>query len=377
MKIALLGMGTVGSGVYELLEGREDMRIVRILDRRSLGAADRLRTENIEEILSDEDIDTVVELLGGVEPARSWAEAALRAGKHLVSANKLMLSAGLPGLLRAAREGGAQMRISASVGGGIPYLPNLIRARRVDELREIGGIVNGTTNLILDTMQREDADFAEVLARAQREGYAEADPSADIDGIDARSKLAIAASTAFGALVPPEAIPTEGIRRLTKGDVANFKRMGRVCRLLARAERREEGVAACVEPTLVRRESLEASIHGCDNCIVFAGDRCGRQALIGPGAGKLPTAYAVVEDLTDLLSGAAAPDYVPGERAATLCPGSARRYYVRAAAALPFPAEPAGERAFLTGPVSPEEMAASMARLRREDPSAFCAALAD
>ena len=189
MKIALLGMGTVGSGVYELLEGREDMRIVRILDRRSLGAADRLRTENIEEIFSDEDIDTVVELLGGVEPARSWAEAALRTGKHLVSANKLMLSAGLPGLLRAAREGGAQMRISASVGGGIPYLPNLIRARRVDELREIGGIVNGTTNLILDTMQREDADFAEVLARAQREGYAEADPSADIDGIDARSKI--------------------------------------------------------------------------------------------------------------------------------------------------------------------------------------------
>ena len=378
MKIALLGMGTIGSGVYEMLKGREDLSIKRILDRRTLGEAEPLRTENYDEILADPEIDTVVELLGGVEPAHTFAVKALKAGKNLVSANKLMISSDMESLFAAAREGGAQMRISASVGGGIPYLYNLMRARRIDTVTEIGGIVNGTTNLILDTMQRDGLDFDVVLKQAQDAGYAEADPSADIDGHDAKSKLAISASTAFNAYVHSSDIDTAGIRQLRGGDVESFKALGRVCRLLVRAFRTENGVCAYVEPTLLRRDAPEAAVYRNDNYIRFVADNAGQQAFIGQGAGKYPTAYAVVNDLTDLLVGAQPLNYVSGN--ATVCvDNSAEKhcYYVRTSAAIPFTRESIGENVYLTQPVSVEEMHRTMRELAKQDPSAFFAGIRD
>ena len=377
MKIALLGMGTIGSGVYEMLAGHPDISVKRILDRRALpGAAEALRTERMEDIMTDGEIDTVVELLGGVEPAHSFALAALHAGKNLVSANKLMLSHDFSALLRAARAGGGQLRVSASVGGGIPWLPNLLRARRVAKIAEIGGIVNGTTNYILDAMQREGMDYGEALALAQRAGFAEADPSADVDGLDARSKLALSACVAFNGIVDPDQIDTCGIRGLSRRDVAHFQARRLVCRLIAWAKSDQAGMSAWVEPTLVSRESPEAAVLRNDNCITFISASSGRQSFIGQGAGKLPTAYTVVNDLTDLLLGAPAPDYVTEFRPLIVDNDLARRrYYVRADAPLPFPAEALGENAYLTGEVSVKSMHDAMRSLRRIDPNAFFAGL--
>lgn len=378
MKIALLGMGTIGSGVYEMLRNRQDLSIKRILDRRTLGDAEPLRTENYDEILADPEIDAVVELLGGVEPAHTFAEKALKAGKNLVSANKLMISSDMESLIAAARESGAQIRISASVGGGIPYLYNLLRARRIDTLTEIGGIVNGTTNLILDTMQRDGLDFDIVLRQAQDAGYAEADPSADIDGLDARSKLAISASAAFDGYVHASDIDTAGIRRLRGVDVANFHSLGRVCRLLVRASRSADGVCAYVEPTLLRRDAPEAAVYRNDNYIRFVGVHAGQQAFIGQGAGKYPTAYAVVNDLTDLLIGAPKLQYVSSsERIAVDNALEAHCYYVRTSAALPLPAQSFGDNAWLTQPVSVKAMHQTMRALLDEDPNAFFAGIRD
>lgn len=378
MKIALLGIGTVGSGVYEMLKNREDLSVKRIFARRPLGEAEPLRTMDFDEILADPKIDAVVEVLGGMEPARTFAEKALRAGKHFVSANKLMISSDMKALTAAAREGKAQMRISASVGGGIPYLHNLLRARRIDVLTEVGGIVNGTTNLILDTMQRDGLDFDVVLKQAQDAGYAEADPSADIDGHDAKCKLAISASTAFNAYVRPEDIAVAGIRMLRGADVANFHTLGRVCRLLTRAAKLENGVCAYVEPTLVRRDAPEAAVYKNDNYIAYTALHAGRQAFIGQGAGKFPTAYAVVNDLEDVRIGAPEPEYVTSSE--RLCVDNAQErhcYYVRTCAHLPFAAQTIGENAYLTEPVSVQEMHATMQALSKEDPSAFFAGIRD
>ena len=379
MKIGLLGMGTIGSGVYAMLEGHPQITIKRILDRRTLpGGAESLRTERVEDILDDPEIDTVVELLGGVQPAHNFALRALRAGKNLVSANKLMLSADFAVLLRAAQDSGAQLRISASVGGGIPWLPNLLRARRLAGIQTIGGIVNGTTNFILDAMQRQGMPYAEALALAQRLGYAEANPSADVDGFDARSKLALSASIAFDALIDPERIPTAGIRGISVQDIEYFRTRGWVCRLLARAQQTDAGIAAWVEPALVGAETREASVLGNDNCISFTSPASGALSFIGQGAGQKPTAFAVVGDLADALSGAPAPQYVTRFQPAGVENDRVlRRYYVRADAPLPFPAERVDESAFLTEPVSVRAAHEFIQAARKAQPDAFFAGILD
>ena len=241
MRIGLLGMGTIGSGVYEIVAKRADMEITRVLDLRPIPGLGGKLTTRFEDILEDKSIDTVVELMGGLEPAHEFVVRALRAGKSVVTANKLMLSHHYAEVAQAAHDSGAGVRISASVGGGIPYLHNLLRARRVDNILWVGGILHGTTNLLLDTLQSSGAGFDEVLREAQRLGYAEADPSSDIDGIDVRSKITIAMNIAFGGVADTRAVPTEGIRRLTGEDVRQFARMGRVCRFLARARRADGG----------------------------------------------------------------------------------------------------------------------------------------
>ncbi len=369
----------MGSGVYEQLQGRDGLTVARILYRHPLsGAAEEMRTEDFGEILADPEIEAVVEVLGGVEPARSFVKAALRAGKHVITANKLMLSSDLPGILAAAREGGAQLRCSASVGGGIPFLPNLLRARRADRLIEVGGIVNGTTNLILDVMQREGAEFDKVLAQAQRAGFAEADPSADVDGVDAQCKLSIAASVAFDAFVAPEAVAVAGIRNIRGADAANFLRLKRVCRLLTRAVRTEKGVCAYVEPTLVPESAPEAAVLLNDNRVCLRGERVGAQAFSGQGAGKAPTAYAVVNDLLDLISGAPAAKYV--STSASLPADSATEahcYYVRTRAPMALPGERIGEGLYLTRPVPVSEMHYAMAEAAKADPETFFAGIRD
>ena len=260
MNIGLLGFGVVGGGVWELAQENRALNVKKVLVRREAPSLGKAAVQDVEAILRDPDIDTVVEVLGGLHPAYEWICRALAGGKNVVTANKAVISAYYRELTALAHENGAALRCTAAVGGGIPWLVNLQRCRRVDTVTEVGGIMNGTTNFIMDAMARQGADFPAVLQRAQELGYAEADPSADIDGDDIRRKLTISANIAFDALLREEDIPAFGIRTVTGADVADFRAHGFTCKLLACAQRTETGVAAYVEPALVAEGEPEAAI---------------------------------------------------------------------------------------------------------------------
>lgn len=374
MKIGLLGIGTIGTGVYEQLAGRNDISVKKILERRDIPHLADMIVRNFDDILNDPEIDTVVELMGGVHPAYDFALSALKAGKNIVTANKLMLSYHLEDLLAASAESGAQLRIDASVGGSIPYLYNLMRATRANDISSVYGIVNGTTNLILDTMQTSGADFADVLAQAQAAGFAEADPTADIDGIDARSKLCISASLAFGSYVHPDDVAMEGIRHITAADVKQFKKLGLVCRLIARADLAENGVCASVEPTLLGADEPETLVHRGDNLITMIGSYSGKHSFFGQGAGKDPTAFNVILGLTDILNGAVPMHKVaPSGRANVNNSALSRRYYLRTSAKVDVAGEKLDEGVYLTNPMTVQQMHSLAAELRAEDPALFFA----
>lgn len=379
MKIGLLGIGTVGSGVCEQLEGREDISIKKILVRRDRPDLGDLACRDFDEILSDPEIGTIVELIGGLNPAYDYAVRTLSAGKNLVTANKLMLAYHMKDLLPIAKETGAQIKIDASVGGGIPFLFNLMRAGRADRIRSLFGIVNGTTNLILDTMQTGGSDFSDVLAQAQRAGYAEADPSSDIDGIDACAKLCVSASIAFGKFIRPDDVAVAGIRNITREDVQAFKRMGLICRLLVRAECAEDGsVSAFVEPTLLNPGDAETTVCRNDNLIGMVGERFGKQYFFGQGAGKDPTAFAVVSGLEDIKNGVRMLENCMPEGEATVDNSRPEhRYYVRTTSRLSIPAEKLrggnGYNLYLTAPMPVDRMHALAASLKMRDPDLFFA----
>lgn len=379
MKIGLLGIGTVGSGVLEQLAGRGNIAVKRILVRRERPELGAQATQHFEDILNDPEIDTIVEVMGGMQPAYDYVHRALRAGKNVVTANKLMLSYHFGELLETARASGVQLRFDASVGGGIPYLYNLMRTSRADTIRSLFGIVNGTTNLILDTMQTSGADFSDVLAQAQRAGYAEADPSSDIDGLDARSKLCISASIAFGRYIDPEDVSVFGIRNISREDVMTFKKLGYVCRLLVRAERVSDGrICAFIEPTLLGPGEQEAAVRRNDNLISLVGHRVGLQSFFGQGAGKDPTAFAVVLGLTDILNGVRPlKDRAPSGYAVVDNSHLAHRYYVRTTSRLSIDAEKlrggGDSNLYLTAPMPVDRMHALAASLRMRDPNLFFA----
>lgn len=377
MKIGLLGIGTVGSGVLEQLKGREDITIKKVLVRRERPDLAGLATFSFEEILNDPEIDTIVEVMGGLEPAYDYVLRALQAGKNVVTANKAMLCVRMTELMKAAAQSGAKLRIDASVGGGIPFLYNLMRSGRADEILAVSGIVNGTTNLILDTMQTEDVDFDAVLAQAQRAGYAEADPSADIDGLDARAKLCVASSIAFRSVVDPEDVALAGIRTITSADVQQFRRLGYVCRLLVNAEKSEDGsICAFVEPTLLKPSEPECSVRRNNNIAGMVGRHFGQQYFFGQGAGKDPTAFAVVNGLEDLNRNVPSLEDVSICGKAVVCNDTkAHRYYLRTTAPVALKAEMLDENIWLTDPISVHSMHALAAELRKADPKLFLAGI--
>ena len=379
MKIGLLGMGTIGSGVYEQLENNARISVGRVLDLRKIPGVEHLLTTDFDDILQDPSIDTVVELMGGAEPAHTFAVKAMQAGKNFVSANKLMIARFLPELAKVAGENGVELRFSPAVGGGIPYLFNLLRAKRADRILKVGGIVNGTTNFILDMMQAEDVDFDEALSTARELGYAEANPANDIDGLDAENKIAIAATLAFDRYVTVEQVLTEGIGRIRKQDIAAFRSMGRVCRFLARACVRDGKLSATVEPTLVGADSIFAGVRRNFNMIGFTGAYAGEMNFMGQGAGKDPTAFSVVEDLTDVLDGNSVK-FACGLKAAEVDEAPApRKYYVRTCAEFSAKEETLftadGAAAYITRPLCPGEMHRMMGEIRAIDPDACFAAI--
>ena len=331
MNIGLLGCGVVGGGILDFCAGREDLTVTKVLVRRPRPDLGALAVTDIADIVNDEAIGIVAEVMGGLHPAYEYICAALKAGKHVVTANKAVISAYYPELTGLAGECGVSLRCTAAVGGGIPWLTNLERCKRLDSICELGGIMNGTTNFIMDAMHASPVSFPEILKQAQELGYAEADPSADIDGDDVRRKLTISANIAFDALVQEEDIPMFGIRTVTDGDIRAFKAHGFVCKLLATAKAAEGGVCAFIEPTLVDSHDLEAAVPKNFNLITYCGEKVGRHSFFGQGAGRYPTAFNAVEDCLDIVAGKPGFYTQAMKPAPVLCGGEAHPYYVRTA----------------------------------------------
>lgn len=322
MNIGLLGFGVVGRGVYDMLADRDDIRAAWVLCRRDLGELTARTTYDIQDILSDPAVDTVVEVMGGLHPAYEYVAAALRAGKNVVSSNKYLMCRYYDELNALAKEHGAALRCTAAVGGGIPWLTNLEKAARANHISRVWGILNGTTNYIMDAMHHSDVDFADVLAQAQAHGC--------------------------------------------------------TCKLIAAAEQRGGSISAYVEPTLLGSDALEAAVPANFNLISMDGDRMGVQSFFGQGAGRYPTAYNVVQDLVDITRGVHAfytDSFVP---AVPDNAGVQHRYYVRTRAALPelaALAEGDWDGAVITQPVPVSRMHALMAQALGQDGESFFAAL--
>ena len=303
MNIALLGFGTVGSHFYKLCEGRTDLHVAAVLSRRPRPELTCTVTADYDEIVRDPSIDIVVEVMGGIEPAYSYLCAAMRAGKHVVTANKQLMCAHFEELTSLAKEKGVALRCTAAAGGGIPWLTSLSRASELDEIKAVEGILNGTTNYMLSAMTNSGADYAPALRKAQELGYAEADPTADVEGLDARRKIVLSADLAFGVNIREEDIPCVGISSITAGDIAKAKDEGLTYKLIARAEKNGRAVAAFVCPTLFPSSAPEAHTDGTGNLVTLFSSRFGKQSFSGAGAGGYPTGSNVLRDCLDVAGG--------------------------------------------------------------------------
>ncbi len=380
MKVSVLGYGTVGVGVCSMLEAAEGMELRKVLVRP--GKADKpFKVCSIEEICADEETEAVVEVMGGVEPAFSFLSAALRAGKHAVTSNKALVAAKGPELAKLAKENGVGFLFSAACGGAVPFLHNLALAVESDRILSVGGILNGTTNFMLDSMQRRGMDYGEALKEAQALGYAEADPTADVSGLDALRKIMLACAVAYNKL-PCEGFSLEGIESVTAADVRHFQSKGLVLRLLVSGGMSEDGrICAYVQPCLLDSSSPEASVLKNFNMAKYRGENSGDIILIGQGAGRYPTASAVLRDLSDLTHGRREMMKDSCERVAADNSFCTCRYYVRLGAgsadALPF-AEKERDGELVRGvtervPVS--EMHARVKALRESGEEVFFAAM--
>jgi homoserine dehydrogenase len=312
--IGLIGFGTIGTGVIKLLQrhqgqirARLGARLVlaRVADielRRDRGVrVDRkLLTSDAGELMNDPTIDVVMELMGGYEPARRFVLHAIRNGKSVVTANKALLAVHGAEIFAAAEQGGVDIGYEASVGGGIPIIRTLKEGLAGDRNRAIYGIVNGTSNYILSTMTQQGGEFAAVLGEAQKQGLAEADPTYDVDGIDAAHKLALLIQLAFGTAVRFADLPVEGIRHVSQRDIGFAREFGYVVKLLAIAKQDGDEIEARVHPTMVPSKHLLADVNGAYNAIFVQGEALGATMYFGLGAGMMPTATAVLADLMEV-----------------------------------------------------------------------------
>ena len=381
MKVAVLGYGTVGVGVYEMLKAAKGLEAGPVLVRPGK-ENEAFKVSSIEKITEDPSVDAVAEVMGGVEPAFTYAMAAIRAGKHFVTSNKALVAAKGVELNRAAKEAGVSFLFSAACGGGVPFLHNLARAAQTDEILSVGGILNGTTNFMLDQMQSTGKDYAAALKEAQELGYAEADPKADVTGLDALRKIMLACAVAWGVL-PQDGLLNEGIDSLSAADVKDFMARGRVCRLVASGQRAADGrISAYVEPVLVRAGDAESAVLKNYNMARYEGKNAGPIAMIGQGAGRYPTASAVLRDLSGICAGEAAmfpADCVDGSADNS---AAAHAYYVRLPKACGdlFPAakvlaDDGKELRILTEEISVQKMHESAAALRKAGHAVFFAAV--
>ena len=313
VNIGIIGLGTVGGGVVRLIQRHHDdyvehygidLQIKRACSRndaeaKNLGIAD-IFTTNWQDVTSDPNIDIVIELIGGEHPATEIFEDSFAHGKHVVSANKALLGRHVEHLAKLANSHGVQIKCEAAAAGGIPVVSALEHDLVGNEILTIAGIMNGTTNYILSRMANEGLGFDEVLADAQRLGYAEADPTADVDGFDAAAKIAILASIAFNSRVTLDDVHTEGIRNITTLDLDTADDMGYVIKLLAIAHRTPDGIDVRVHPTMLPKAHQLATVNGVFNAIYVTGDAVGETMFFGEGAGAGPAASAVMGDVLEV-----------------------------------------------------------------------------
>jgi homoserine dehydrogenase len=308
LRVGLLGFGTVGSSFAEVLAASEaqDIRLTRVFnrdverkkshERAKFVPADAVWTERVEDVLEAGDVDVVVELMGGLDPVEGWLRTALSAGKSVVTANKQLIAYRGAALFALAAEKRVSLLYGAAVAGGVPVIPGVAQGLSGDRIRRVSGIVNGTCNFILSSMEA-GADYAEVLKTAQDMGYAEANPSADVDGFDARAKLCILSRLALRAEIDPDTVPAQTISQVSAIDFAYAKELGCTIRQVSRAQLDGDKVSARVGPMLVPHASPIAWSHGTQNMVVTSGKFGGDVVFSGHGAGGHPTAVAVMSDV--------------------------------------------------------------------------------
>lgn len=311
VKVGLMGLGTVGTGVVRIIEGhRQDLQkktgsriviekiLVREKDKeRAVSVPRHLLTESPREIVHNPDIDIVIEVIGGIETARSYIKEALLNGKSVVTANKDLIALHGAELLQIAQEKHCDLFYEASVAGGIPIIRTLVEGLASDRITKIVGIVNGTTNYILSKMSREEADYSDALSEAQQLGYAEADPTADVEGMDAARKMAILSTLGFHMNVSLDDVEVTGISHVTPEDIDYAKQLGYEMKLVGIAAEDDGLIEVSVQPTMIPIEHPLASVSGVFNAVYVYGEAVGETMFYGPGAGELPTATAVVSDL--------------------------------------------------------------------------------
>ena len=313
IKIGLLGSGTVGSGVVRVLKENMEEITARVGTRLVLAKVlvrdkkkprpyleDVELTDRVEDILEDEEISVVVEVMGGLHPAKEYMLRAMEAGKSVVTANKDVVAQFGQELFDMAEKHDVDFRFEASVGGGIPIIMPLKQCLTANRISEVLGIVNGTTNYMLTKMSEEGMSYDDVLKEAQEKGYAEANPSADVDGLDAARKAAILSSIAFNMRISLADVSVEGITKITPEDISYAKNLGYVVKLLAIGKETEDGINVRVHPVFLPKEHPLASVNGVYNAIFVRGNAIGEAMFYGPGAGSLPTASAVVADIIDV-----------------------------------------------------------------------------
>jgi homoserine dehydrogenase len=313
VRIGLLGFGTIGSSVYRLIQKEHDqilegtgvdLQVTKVLEidagKVPGDAPEGLFTADFSQIVDDPAIDIVVEVIGGTDAAFTFVDAAMRKGKNVVTANKQLLASRGEALFTLARDEKRHLRFEASVAGAIPIIKVMRESMIAAGLHTVYGIVNGTTNYILTRMYDEEGDYREILAKAQELGYAEADPTADVGGADAAAKMAILASIAFHSRVTLADVAFSGIQNVTSGDVGYAKDLGFVVKLVGAARLIEGRVSVRVFPALLPVDHPLAAIHGSNNAVFVQGDAIGEIMLMGPGAGGVPTATAVVSDIVSI-----------------------------------------------------------------------------
>ena len=311
---AILGAGTVGSGVYKLAQDMQEefqaktgaklhikKVLVRNLNKERPGIEKEVLTDNWQEIVTDQEIDIVIELMGGIEPAKTYVLEALAAGKQVVTANKDLLAEHGEEVMSAAEAAGADLEFEAAVAGAIPIIRPLKQSMAGNRIREVMGIVNGTTNYILTKMSEKGMDYAQALAEATELGYAEADPTADVEGYDAGRKIAIMASIAFNSRVTFSQVYTEGITKITADDIKYAKEFGYVVKLLGVAKNTLDGIEVKVHPMLIDETHPLAGVRDAFNAVFVHADAMDDAMFMGRGAGQMPTASAVMGDVVDVM----------------------------------------------------------------------------